>query len=180
MELLQSLQSAKPKQILQSLAFLTSHSTQSLTKTYLHTTPRSKRSTAEKIETENSLLPLKQSLVANSEKLLSLQNTIANLPKKEYATTEAKCRALRAARTEALDRLDEIISSSTEPESVNEEWNDDVNAAKELIVAPERFMSNGLGTTNFKDKITYQTILRSSRGNSSTSRKSKTISKGIH
>ena len=83
---------------------------------------------------ENSLLPLKQSLIANSEKLIALQNTIANLPKREYATTEAKCRALRAARAEALDRLDEIISSSSETEHVNEDWNDDVNAAKELIV----------------------------------------------
>jgi hypothetical protein len=90
--------------------------------------------TAEEVETENSLFPLKQSLIADCERLISLQNTIANLPKKEYSTTEAKCRALRAARTEALDRLDEIISSSTETEQVNEDWNDDVNAAKELIV----------------------------------------------
>ena len=57
------------------------------------------------------------------------------MPKKEYATVEAKCRALRAARTAALDRLDEIISSS-EPERSNEDWNDDVAAAKELIVNP--------------------------------------------
>ena len=113
---------------------MTSHSTQSLTKTYPPTTPRSKRFTAEEVETENSLFPLKQSLIADSERLISLQNTIANLPKKEYSTTEAKCRALRAARTEALDRLDEIISSSTETEQVNEDWNDDVNAAKEIIV----------------------------------------------
>ena len=140
-ELLQSLQSSKPKQILQSLAFLASHSTQSLTKLYPPTTSRSKRSKADKIETENSLLPLKQTLIGNSDKLIALQNTIANLPKKEYATTEAKCRALRAARTEALDRLDEIISSSTEPERVNEDWNDDVNAAKELIVHPQQIIN---------------------------------------
>lgn len=90
---------------------------------------------------ENSLLPLKQTLIANSEKLISLQTTIANLPKREYATTEAKCRALRAARAEALDRLDEIISSSSETEPVNEDWNDDVNAAKELIVPLQKLVS---------------------------------------
>lgn len=46
---------------------------------------------------------------------------------------EAKCRALRAAKAEALDRLDEIISSN-EPQCVNEDWDEDVKAAKELIV----------------------------------------------
>jgi hypothetical protein len=56
-----------------------------------------------------------------------------SLPKKEFATTQAKCRALRAARTEALDRLDEIISTA-EPERPHDDWNDDVAAAKELIV----------------------------------------------
>jgi hypothetical protein len=80
-----------------------------------------------------SLFPLKQSLVADSEKLIILQAALANIPKKEYATTEAKCRALRSARTEALDRLDEIISSA-EPERLSEDWNEDVIAAKELIV----------------------------------------------
>ena len=134
-ELRHALQSSQPKQVLQSLAFLTSHSTQSLKKTYRLTTPRLKPSTAERTESEINLLPLKQSLLDNCEKLLSLQSGITNMPKKEYATVEAKCRALRAARTAALDRLDEIISSS-EPERSNEDWNDDVAAAKELIVNP--------------------------------------------
>ena len=60
---------------------------------------------------------------------------IENMPKREYATTEAKCRALRAARTEALDRLDEIISNS-ETQAENQEWNDDIKAADEIIVPP--------------------------------------------
>jgi hypothetical protein len=88
-------------------------------------------------EIEESLFPLKQSLVANSEKLIALQNSLTLFPKKEYATTEAKCRALRAARTEALDRLDEMVSSS-ETNGMHDEWNEDVNAAKELIVCPLR------------------------------------------
>ena len=139
-ELIHSLHTSRPKQILQSLAFLTSLTSQSLSKTYT-SSPPSKLSKADKLEAEISLFPLKQSLVTDSEKLLSLQGIIANIPKKEYATTEAKCRALRAARTEALDRLDEIISSSTEPERVNEDWNDDVNAAKELIVHPQQIIN---------------------------------------
>ena len=86
---------------------------------------------------EESLFPLKQQLIANYEKLQQLTNTINNFPKKEYATTEAKCRALRAARTEALDRLDEMISSSEIPEGGSgghQEWNDDIKAADEIIV----------------------------------------------
>ena len=133
-ELLHSLQSSKPKQILQSLAFLTSLSTQSLTKQYsTASTPPSKRSPKEKRETDSSLLPLKQSFLSNCEKLMALEHSIANIKKKEYTTTEAKCRALRAARAEALDRLDELISSN-EPQHINGEWDDDVNAAKEIIV----------------------------------------------
>ena len=58
---------------------------------------------------------------------------MAAMPKKEYATTEAKCRALRAARTEALDRLDEMISSS-ESGSLSQEWSQDIKAGEEIIV----------------------------------------------
>lgn len=57
------------------------------------------------------------------------------MPKREYATTEAKCRALRAARTEALDRLDDLISNS-ETQAGNQEWSDDIKAADEIIVPP--------------------------------------------
>jgi len=59
------------------------------------------------------------------------------VPRREYSTTEAKCRALRAARTEALDRLDEILSSGEQCQ-ISEDWNDDIAAAKELIVRPLR------------------------------------------
>ena len=62
-----------------------------------------------------------------------MKATLGAIPRREYSTTEAKCRALRAARTEALDRLDEIISSGDQGQ-INEEWNDDIAAAKELIV----------------------------------------------
>jgi hypothetical protein len=82
---------------------------------------------------EESLFPLKQQLISNYEKLQRLQSTMAAMPKKEYATTEAKCRALRAARTEALDRLDELISSS-ENGALNQEWSDDIKAGEEIIV----------------------------------------------
>jgi hypothetical protein len=58
---------------------------------------------------------------------------MAAMPKKEYATTEAKCRALRAARTEALDRLDEMISCS-ENGSMSQEWSHDIKAGEEIIV----------------------------------------------
>lgn len=88
----------------------------------------------DKLELEASLFPVKQQIIANYEKLQKLQTAmISNLPKREYATTEAKCRALRAARTEALDRLDEILPSS-ETQSVNQDWNDDIKAADEIIV----------------------------------------------
>jgi len=80
-----------------------------------------------------TLLPSKQLLISNAENLSNLEYIISSIPKKEYSTTEAKCRALRAARAEALDRLDEIISSQ-EKNPICQEWNDDVNAAKELIV----------------------------------------------
>lgn len=132
-ELVRSLQSSKPKQILQSLAFLSSLSTQSLTKTYSTTADFTKRSKPDKSEIEASLLPLKQSLIDTTDKLVSLQTALSNFPKKEYSTTEAKCRALRSARAEALDRLDEIISSA-ESEQVHEDCDDDIAAARELIV----------------------------------------------
>jgi hypothetical protein len=89
----------------------------------------------DKSEIEESLFPLKQSLVNNADKLTVLQISLTLFPKKEYATTEAKCRALRAARTEALDRLDEMVSSS-EMNGTHDEWNEDVTSAKELIVCP--------------------------------------------
>jgi hypothetical protein len=150
-QLVQSLQSSKPKHILQSLTFLTSLSTQALTKNYPASSPLSEPS-KDKSELEESLFPLKQTLVANGEKLTSLQNSLSLFPKKEYATTEAKCRALRAARTEALDRLDEMVSSS-EPNGTHDEWNEDINAAKELIVlSSER--STDVGTTCREDKST--------------------------
>jgi hypothetical protein len=125
-ELFQSLSSSKPKHILQSLSFLTNLSSQALLKRYPNATPSRAK------PREDVLFPLKQQLVETAEKLATLQNTISNLPRKEYATTEAKCRALRAARTEALDRLDEIISGETP--STDDDWSNDVAAAKELIV----------------------------------------------
>jgi hypothetical protein len=94
-----------------------------------------KNTKTDKLEVEASLFPLKQQIVANYEKLQKLQTAIQNLPRREYATTEAKCRALRAARTEALDRVDEIISSS-ETKSMTQDWNDDIKAADEIIVLP--------------------------------------------
>ena len=138
-ELLTSLQSSKSKSVLQSLAFLTSLSTQALTKQYPPKPPPTE-SMPDETEIEESLFPLKQSLVANAEKLIALQNSLTLFPKKEYATTEAKCRALRAARTEALDRLDDMVSSS-ETNGMHDEWNEDVTAAKELIVCPPQTMN---------------------------------------
>jgi hypothetical protein len=78
---------------------------------------------------------VKKQLLDTAEKFTAIQTSLAGFARREYSTTEAKCRALRAARTEALDRLDEIISSG-EQDSGNEEWNEDINAAKELIVSP--------------------------------------------
>src|SRR5579859_1512706 len=94
-ELLQSLQSSKPKHILQSLSFLTSLSSQSLMK---RCPPSLPIHSAKQIDSdiEECLLPLKQILIDKAEKLAVLQNAIAVMPKKEYATIEAKCRALRA------------------------------------------------------------------------------------
>ena len=91
---------------------------------------------------QTSLLPIKKQLIDTAEKFVAVQNSLQGLPRREYSTTEAKCRALRAARTEALDRLDEIISSGEQCQD-NEDWNDDIAAAKELIV-PSCRMGVGL------------------------------------
>jgi hypothetical protein len=84
---------------------------------------------------EHALLPVKHALVTTAEQLLSIQSTISHIPRREYATIEARARALRAARTEAIDRLDDIVSE-TEGQTLPEDWNDDVAAAKQLIVIP--------------------------------------------
>ena len=123
--------SSTPKQILQSISFQTSLSIQSLQKFSLP--PRPSSSTTSKLDHQTSLLPVKKRLVDTAEKFLALKTTLGSIPRREYSTTEAKCRALRAARTEALDRLDEIISSGEQCQ-INEDWNDDIAAAKELIV----------------------------------------------
>jgi hypothetical protein len=84
-------------------------------------------------EVDDSLLPLKHQLIATAKNLSTLNSKISAIPKKEYATTEAKCRALKTARAEALDRLDELVSRA-EIVPPSQEWNEDVHAAKEIIV----------------------------------------------
>ena len=92
-------------------------------------------SSAEKAEIQINLLPLKRSLLENCENLISLQNTLSAIPKKGYTTTEAKCRALRAARAEALDRLDEIISSA-DVKPLDQEYDEHIATANKVIVFP--------------------------------------------
>ena len=159
-DLLNTLHNAsKPKHILQSLAFITSNMTQSLNKSLAATSiPFTPRSSTEKLDTEVALLPIKQSLIDTSEKLISLQTVIAHIPKREYSTIEARARALRTARSEAIDRLEDIISS-TEANPVPEDWDDDVRAANELIVfLPQHpptvqwLITRGAGPTNLADK----------------------------
>jgi len=130
-ELLRSLRLSKPKQIIQSLVFLNSLAIQSHQKHQSFNFP-SNRLSADTLQLHIGLLPLKTSLIKNADTLISLQESLLNLPKREYTTTEAKCRALRAARAEALDQLDEILS--TETNGTLEECNHDILAAKELIV----------------------------------------------
>jgi hypothetical protein len=115
------------------MSFLSTITAQSLVKQYPPNIQPRAHSAAEKLEIEVSLFALKQCLITTCDKLKGLQTTISSIPKKEYATTEAKCRALRAAKMEALDRLDELISSSSRGLDGLDEWNEDVNAAKELI-----------------------------------------------
>jgi hypothetical protein len=95
-----------------------------------------------------------------AEKFVAVQTSLQGLPRKEYSTTEAKCRALRAARTEALDRLDELISSG-EQCPINEDWNDDITAAKELIVTPPLQRKGGLnlGSTCGEDQGVVGSVL---------------------
>jgi hypothetical protein len=157
-------QTSKPKHILQSLAFIISHTTQSLTKSLSTSVPLTPRTTAEKFDTEVALLPIKQALVDTAEKLSALQDRIAHTPKREYATIEARARALRAARTEAIDRLDEILAS-TESAPIPQDWNNDIRAARELIVLCPRFppLNNveGLtrvGNADIKDQELDQSI----------------------
>ena len=93
-----------------------------------------------------------------AEKFVAVQSSTQGLPRREYSTTEAKCRALRAARTEALDRLDEIISSGEQCQ-VNEDWNDDIAAAKELIVSTPQKRETNLGSTCGEDKGIVGSVL---------------------
>ena len=58
-----------------------------------------------------------------------------------------------------MDRLDEIISSGEECQD-NEDWNDDIAAAKELIVCSvEEGRGTDLGSTGGEDKGVVGSVL---------------------
>jgi hypothetical protein len=125
-----SLQSSTPKQILQSLTFLTQLSSKSVKKQCAIPPKPSERT---ETEMEEALVSINRALLAQSEKYVNLRASLAIFPRREYATTEAKCRALRTARAEAMDKLDEVISDGSH--CGNPEWNEDVKTAEGIKVS---------------------------------------------